>query len=69
MPRAIPAVRTMSPCDRCVHLESCLPFLRRIADAIEWERVHGGPRELPTVIVDCEGRFTPPSRHLPLKVT
>jgi len=58
----------VNPCRRCVHLPDCEPFLRRLGEAIVWERTHHVGFELPTVIVDCEGRFTPASRYKPLRL-
>ena len=59
-------IRTQNPCARCAHLPDCESFLHRLSDVVAWEELHHAGYEPPTVIVDCEGRFSPPSRTLPV---
>jgi len=61
-------IRCVNPCRRCVHLPDCVELLRRLSDVVKWEEVHRMGANTPTVIVDCEGRFTPPSRYKPLRL-
>ncbi len=61
-------LRTLSPCARCVHRPECEGFLHHVAEAVVWYEVHHAGYVLPTVIVDCEGRFTPRSRYRPLRL-
>jgi len=63
------SIRTQYPCARCVHREKCAGLLARLAAALT-EECLAQPRgyEPPTVIVDCEGRFSPPARYRPLVV-
>lgn len=64
------AIRTVYPCRRCVHYELCETLFGRLGEALDAERrEHPVGYELPTVCVDCEGRFTPPSRFRPVKVS
>lgn len=61
-------IRTVNPCRRCVHLVDCITLLRSLSDALEWEHAHHAGYELPTIIVDCEGRYSPASRTRPVSV-
>ena len=68
-PRSPGRIHTQNPCVRCVHMERCTTLLNRLADALEDECNHQPQGyDPPTVIVDCEGRFTPSARHRPLEV-
>jgi len=61
-------IRCVNPCRRCVHLRECQPFLRRLGEAVVWEAAHHAGYEVPAVIVDCGGRFTPPGRYRKVRV-
>ena len=63
-----PFVHSQFPCDRCGHLEDCLPLLRRLSEAVAWEHAHHADYEPPIVNVDCERRFSPPSRLKRLRI-
>lgn len=57
-------IRTINPCEQCVHFQNCSDLLRRLDESVVWAHVHGLGDNTPTVLVDCEGRYTPPSRHI-----
>jgi len=64
------AIHTPYPCRRCVHYELCRPLFGRLGEALEAERrEHPMGYELPTLSIDCEGRFTPPSRYRAVRVS